>query len=339
MLATACSNDEVVKVADNGAAISFSSFVNNSTRATDNTYANLANLQVWGVTSRGNEIAATEIFNGEIATKGSAEAGTGIWTYSPLRYWIAGNAYSFAAIAPANATGVKVDQDLTGEWSEAGLKVTFDNEAAKAGVDILYATAGVDEASANNAAVGLNLKHMLSRVRFQFENAFPGDETIVIKNLKINNATAKADITKAEATGTWSNPTGSFVVPFEIPENDTNKAGKMVTSDHMYLIPLTEATEYNISFTVELYNGTDLLATYEHKGKVVEGTENSENPQYAGISLGAQSFKNNCSYTFTAKIDPTTIDPENELKPIQFTATVDDWQPWENGTTKPVTLK
>ena len=332
MLATACSNDEVVKVAENGAAIGFNSFVNNSTRATDNTYANLDDLKVWGVTSRGTDVAAVEIFNGETVTKGTAQAGTGIWTYSPLRYWIADNAYSFAAVAPAAVVGneLKVAQSLDEGWTEAGLTLTFDNETAKAEKDILYAKADVAKATANNAAVGLNLKHMLSRVRFQFINEFTTGEKIRIKDVKILNATSKADITKAEATGTWSNPVGTFSIPFGVAEED----GMKVTTAHMYLIPLTEATAYNISFTVELLSSNeDVLATYEHKGTLVEGTED----QYTGVSLGKVAYKNNCSYTFKASINPSNVNPDEELHPIQFTATVGDWEEWD-GTTPSVTL-
>ncbi len=50
MLATACSNDEVVNVAPQTGAIGFNSFVNKSTRATvkdDYTLDNLKDLKVW----------------------------------------------------------------------------------------------------------------------------------------------------------------------------------------------------------------------------------------------------------------------------------------------------
>ena len=329
MLVTACSNDEVVKVAENSAAIGFSSFVNKSTRATDATdftYENLNDLKVWGVTSRGEEIAASEIFGGELVSKGSAAVGSP-WTYSPLRYWIAGNDYSFAAIAPADADtkGVTVSQSLAEGWSEAGLTIAFDNKKAEAALDLLYATNSVTNAAADNSAVELDLKHMLSRVKFQFINNFPGAETIEIENLKILNAPATAEIEKAAATGTWSNATGTFEVPFAVAETN----GKTVTTEHMYLIPLTDAVNYKISFTVKLKNGENVLAEYVHNGGV-------DGETVKGIELGELNYKNNCSYIFKATIDATNIDPDNELKPIEFTPSVSNWEDW--GTENDIVL-
>lgn len=53
MLFASCSNDETVEVAKNQNGIQFKSFVNNSTRATDLTTANLTDFQVWGYYEEG----------------------------------------------------------------------------------------------------------------------------------------------------------------------------------------------------------------------------------------------------------------------------------------------
>lgn len=320
MLATACSNDEVVKVAENGAAIGFSSFVNNSTRADASTYDNINDLKVWGVTSRGTEVAATEIFGGQLVEKNGAASGSGVWTYTPLRYWIAGNDYSFAAVAPATIDELTVDQSLADGWTEAGLTLTFDNKAAKAEKDILYAAAGVESAAANNAAVNLNLKHMLSRVKFQFENGLGNDMTIAISGLQINNAVAKATITKAAATDKW---TAAGTETFEVPFTAYAESNKNVNTEFMYLIPTTTDINYNITFTVSLKQGDNVIATYKHEN----------------VALGSLGYTKNYSYNFKTKIDNTNIDPTQELKPIEFTATVDAWQDVKDETNKDYNLK
>lgn len=317
MLATACSNDEVVQVAEQSAVIGFSSFVNNSTRAEDITYNTLEDLRVWGVTSRGTEVEATEIFDGQLVTKGSAVAGTDYWTYNPARYWIVGNAYSFAALAPADATGiVKVEQDLSEEKiTEAGLTITFSNKTANGETDLLYAkNDDVTAAVASQAAVSIDLKHMLSRVKFQFTNGFEAGETIVIEDLTINNSCAVAHISKASATGTWTaeeNPedfalnfggASQNVVEEEVDGKVVETYEKTATTGHKYIIPLTAAKNYNISFTIKLMKGENMIAKYTHQN----------------VPLGDINYKNNYSYIFKTTIDPSTIDPENPESKIEF---------------------
>lgn len=333
MLAASCSNDEVVNVAPQSGAIGFSSFVNNSTRGNDYTYDTLDDLLVWGVTSRGATtdekwtVEPNELFEAREVTK-NGEPGVGIWSYNNPVYWVIGNAFSFAAIAPAEATskGVSVAQTFpttpATAVEEAGLVITFDNSIAEADLDLLYAKNDeVTSAAANQGAVALNLKHMLSRVRFQFENGLSNGETIKIEDLKIVNATSKATITKAEAKGTWTvaDDAAEFEVLFT-----TNTDG--VSTDHKYLIPLEGKATYNITFTVLRMKGDKMIGRYEHKGELIEGTDN----KYAGVALGEIEYKNNCSYTFKTKIDNTNIDEKNDPKKIEFTVTVDGW---DNDTT------
>lgn len=312
MLATACTNDEVVNVAPQSGAIGFSSFVDNATRADVNTINSIKQFNVWGVTANGPaSVAPSELFDG-LNVDRAGDAPNYTWSYSPLRFWIAGNDYSFAAVAPYNATGLSHVQ--TASLDEAGLTFTFNNKTAGAAVDLLYASDDVTGASATQAAVNLNFKHMLSKVKFQFENKLKSG-TIKVVGLTINNATEEATITKAAATGLWTAVEGKD--PLVVGFNCNAELNKNVNSDPMFLIPVTGGSEYDVTFTIELYaNGTDKSAEYKHN-----------------VKLSQLEYKNNYSYNFKAVIDETTIDPENpELKPIEFKAEVTDYIDAAEGT-------
>ena len=90
MLAS-CSNDETVEMAQQKAIGFSNAFVNNGTRSVEDpsfTKDNLQNFAVYGFTQAG------QIFDGTTVSASD-------WTYTPLQYWVAGNTYTFGAIAPA----------------------------------------------------------------------------------------------------------------------------------------------------------------------------------------------------------------------------------------------
>lgn len=333
MLMTACSNDEVVEKAQNK-AIGFDAFVNNSTRATDISTANnnFTSFDVWGVTTDPTNASTglTSVFVQQPVTNTD-----GAWSYSPLRYWVVGNAYRFSAIAPSNATGVTVEQDYTNTTiseSQGGLTITFNNEAAKANVDLCYAFNKVASATAAQAPVPMNFSHMLSRVKFTFKNTFAAQNSVIlVKNVQITDATAAATINKLNGEETWSTPQGTFEIGFATVKNssmientnyipgigdDTEAA--YVSTAHQYLIPLTAATEYTVTFDVTLYNYNELAN---------EGTGAYEKVRSYShvIPLPSIAYQNNFSYNFVAEINEETIDPNNVLRPIQFAPVMGEW--------------
>ena len=98
MLAS-CSLDETLETAQDTRVIGFSNaFVDNATRSVADpsfTVGTLGNFAVYGFTKNG------QIFDG--VTVSSNDNGS-TWTYSPLQYWVEGNQYAFAAIAPASVS-------------------------------------------------------------------------------------------------------------------------------------------------------------------------------------------------------------------------------------------
>lgn len=303
---TACNNDETVEVAK-GNAIGFNSFVNKSTRgaADDVTLKNLGSFELYGW--RGNDV----LFNKQVVNV--AEDGTS--TYSPEKYWEAGKTYNFEAIAPkAGEKGVEFVAAKTGGT------ITFTNNAT---TDLLYVkaeekTMGAEIAAAP-AAVELNFAHQLARVKFTFKNTFPNTAAakLTIKDVKITNAYKKGSITPAALDAKWTvNATDKdLVVAFA---NNPNPAVKAPTglvagtgsgeTDHMYLIPTAENTEYTVTFTVTL-DQDGVTTDYHHT-----------------IGFNTEQ-KQGLSYNYIAEINQNNInpDPNVQLFPIVFKTTVSDW--------------
>ena len=316
----ACTSEQTI-VAPQNEAIGFETFVDNSTRAEDITTNNIADFGVYGTVTKGGNSAL--IFNN---TKVAGTKASG-YTYSPKQYWIAAAEYDFLAFAPfANA---KWTYTPDGQEAQNGT-FSFDNYAAEADQDVVYAyqtKTTADKLTAKPEAVKFTFKHILSKVAFSFTNTFTdGNTTLKVYNVQINN-TAKTG-TMAIANGVdaaWEvdaadDVTKHLVVPF----GDQATAAKVLANGaelklaHHYVIPAER--EYNITFSVDLYQAGVYLATYNHE---IKSTIN---------------FAKNGNYVLSVKLAPESIDPKNELYPIEFTVNeVEDWR--DNGSvalTKPV---
>ena len=297
---TACNSDETVEVAK-GKAINFASFVDKSTRgaADDVTIANLKSIEVYGW--RGD----AQIFNKQQVTV--AENGEG--TYSPLQYWEANYAYAFEAIAPkAGEKGVQF------EAAKAGGKITFENNAT---TDLLYAntTATMPEKiTAAPEKVNFTFKHQLARVKFTFKNTFPANAAakISVKDVKITNAYKNGTTTPAGTDANWSATNPILSVSFANMANggptDLVANTGVGATDHMYLIPTGKQESYNVTFTVTL-NQNGATTDYNHS-----------------VTIKTTQLKSN-SYNYVAEINEKNInpDPDSQLYPIEFKATVDPW--------------
>lgn len=311
MLAS-CSKNETVDVPQ-GKAIGFSNtFVDNATRSVVDpsfTVGTLGNFAVYGFTQNG------QIFDGE--TVSSADNGS-TWTYDPIQYWVEGNQYTFAAIAPASVsvsgatrTGTSVDD------YKVGMTVSFTNDGK---TDLLYANGGAFNADetfmANPDPVSLTFKHQLSKVKFSFKNNVSGAYNIKVTDVKITDAKRSGTLTVSTAAeNAWSNVGGT---PLELSfgaagTTDANTAEAITfgteveTYNEQLMIPTASTESYNVTFTVELLNGTVSMGTYHHTA-TIEGVE---------LELGY-------CYDFAAELNAENIvvdpdDPDAQLEPITFT--------------------
>lgn len=290
---TACNSDETVEMAK-GNAIGFKTFVNNSTRAAnDATTDNLAGFKVWGLMNKGNNTGTP--FVAKEVTKAN-----GAWSYAPPVYWEKGYAYSFVALAPNDAYTFTAPTAIN-NWGS----LTFENGNGE--TDLIYAAAKKETVEGNGcpAPVDLTFNHMLSRVRFQFENGMEDGSKLTVSNVKINDAYTSGTATLAEqlANLSWApGQTGALVFGDAAAMEQQNAKAETA---HKYMIPATK--KYNLTFTVtRVHHGvTDV---YNHT-----------------VTLPETTMTQGLSYQFVAKFTAENINPDEVLCPIQFTATVNPW--------------
>lgn len=312
MLAS-CSLDETLETARDTRVIGFSNaFVDNATRSVVDpsfTVGTLGNFAVYGFTQNG------QIFDG--VTVSSADNGS-TWTYNPIQYWVEGNQYAFAAIAPASVS--VSGETLTGS-SVADYKVvmtvSFTNDGK---TDLLYANGGAFNADetfmASPQPVGLTFKHQLSKVKFSFKNNVSGAYNIKVTDVKITDAKSSGTLTVSTAAdNAWSNVGGdplelSFGAAGITSETTADAIGfgtEVETYNEQLMIPTASTESYNVTFTVELLNGTVSMGTYNHTATI------------SGVEL-----KLGYCYDFAAELNAGNIvvdpdDPDAQLKPIEFT--------------------
>lgn len=317
---TGCSNDEVMDTQD-PTGISFEGFVNKSTRANDLTMTTLKDFAVYGLVfnpTTGTSMAT--LFDGTtVALDGTA------WTYSPLRYWVAGNDYLFSAFAPT-ATGTTstwtftptTTEDPTFAYTGMG-SLEFDNAVANANQDLIYAFTKVKEATSTQAPVAFTFNHLLSRVMFTFENAFSSTGSYIeISDVTVTDVNSKGTIDLEAATPAWTiTPGSTFTRTYQLVTNngvEFNNQGSAATTWY-YFIPADQ--KYTLTFTVKLYTGSE-------NGDVLVGTFDKT------CTLPAVAMQPGYSYNFTAAINEDNIS-SSPLNPIVFTVSgIENWEDWSN---------
>ena len=308
----ACNKAEVVESAPVAKIAFDNAFVDNATKAaTDITLSNLTDFGVYGTVAKNSNSAL--IFNNTQVTNNS-----GVYTYSPVQYWIEGAEYTFSAYAPY--TNKQWAFTPTNASAHNGT-LSFDNAAAEGEQDLLFASATrtTDPTlNATPAAVSFTFSHLLSKIVFKYTNSFTDNNiTLNVYDVKINNAAAEGTISVAggATTGVWT-ATGDYARSFGDATADPADAfanGVSITTEHFYLIPVERA--YNITFKVDLYQAGVLLDTYEHS---VTSTINIEKGK---------------SYSFNATLTPSNVNPTTQLYPIVFNVNaVGAWDPATEGT-------
>lgn len=306
-----CSKEQTVNV-DKGFKIGFdNAFVDNATRAAEDiTKDNITNFAVYGsVTNSQNQQGI--IFTNEEVRKGSEG-----FTYSPEQYWIPGSSYKFLAIAPFDAAWTYA---TTATNAVENGTITFDNAAALASQDLLFAAASKTTTNpiTDPGKVAFTFNHMLSRVAFTFTNSFVENSNITLKvhNVAINNTAANGTLpVAASATGTWTNA-GDYAINFgaqtldAAPELDEN--GGANTTEHFYLIPAKRT--YNITFQVTMFQAGVQGQTFTHTiDKEID-------------------FAKGGNYSLNIALEAETVNPDAQLYPIEFT--VEDVTEWTDPAT------
>lgn len=308
-----CSSDDTVETSKQNAITFSNAFVDKSTRSNYNpstTTASIDNFAVFGFTQKG------QIFDGTPVTKTD-----GTWSYAPTQYWVAGNTYTFGAIAPASEAQHVSGEEVEG--TKVKMNLAFTNINGE--IDLLHAapeqvSIAADTKNYDNT-VQLTFNHQLSKVKFTFVNDVESGYNIKVSDIKINNAVEKAQLTiNANEDNTWSGREGTLALNFgnAVSDNNTTNTdaspiaytGEAESFYERLLIPTEAAQVYSIEFNVELLQGTVSLGTFKHT-VVLENVP---------LQLGY-------SYDFKATLTAQNIvEPDNPLNPIKFNVeSVKDW--------------
>lgn len=316
-LLASCSQDETVDMPQNSAAIQFKTFVNKSTKGANDDITNdkFTAFQVWGLKSTDGQ--PVKPFEGTLVSK---DAQNNTWSYETPVYWEAGCNYSFVAIAPTTAIGTSAiftQPTAVGQYGS----ITFENGDGT--TDLIYdgdgtwATTAVTEGTCPNA-INFTFNRLLSRVKFAFTNGMDDGSTINVTNVQITNANTKGIATLSENTATWTlaedNNTAALEFGNVLDAEQEYEANETKATDHKYMIPEAGADAYTVTFTVSRTTPTGEQYTYNHEVEL---------PTTVEMETGN-------SYQFIATLDAETIDPENPLCKIEFTATVSGWGDWNN---------
>ncbi len=359
MVLGACTNDEVIDVKQTG-SIDLRPLIENSTRATATTVANLGSFKV-------DVLKGTETY-GAMTVTGS-DNGTK-WTTSPLTYWPsdASQQLDFYAYAPTTTTGVTIDN--------TGKKITsYTPSTTVADQKDLVIAYNTGTKTANEASgVPLLFKHALSQieVRAKCANANMKVEIIGVKVVSVAKdgtftfptATTESGQGKELARTLWApgsekiaymvknsapvelNATAQSLMPSTsgtfmlIPQaitpwnkqNNATTAGSYisvlcrisnVSGDNETLIFPTTAGKYG--FSAVAIGTTDNDKTWEPGKKYIYTLE------FFGTDSGGGRFDPDPTVPDGGggDTDVDTTDPKDGgkeiLKPITFTVDVEDW--------------
>lgn len=328
----ACSNEETVRQSAREAIGFDNAFVENSTRSVND--PSWSNTKLFGDFAVYGYVENASLFDN---VKVSGSALNGDWTYANTQYWIAGAKYNFAAVAPyANGVAGVFSVAADADNNYVGTTVLpFTNTGAN---DVLYAqNPQVVGATNNNAKVAFTFRHILSKVKFSFENGYNASTaTIKVYDVKIENAYKTATATLGVNSTAWAGQNDdTLVLEFgnasdaEATTDAKESAevayayGKTYESlNERFLIPGTapEVTykdknnadvtvnAYKVTFKVDLLVNNTPVKTYNHTA-------------YANFVPEAGN-----AYDIKTVINAENIDPENKQEPIEFTVTaINEW--------------
>lgn len=298
MAFTACTSEEVVDVGIQKNPIGFENAVMKQSRADDAPVSGDLNndtfdkFLVYGYyTMKDQANNPVQVFSGEPVTKvGNA------WTYNNTRFWVPDARYCFFAyscgdIALNNIYGT-VGLSLNVGESDRQMTISSFRCDSKHNHDLIVAQkrnmVGLAITSENptpNDNVSLKFSHVLTKVDATFISEFDDEYDVVIKNVQIENFRNIGAFKTDGEMGTWSaeresNVTdhSTIILPFANGEGVANKAGadrqeRRAQTGSVYMIPYKyEHNDVQITFSIDLYKGTDHTPANLVMGRNMKGT-------------------------------------------------------------------
>lgn len=301
---TACVQNEELVVAGGKVAIAFeNAYVYNATKA-DNVTTTTGSITGFDVWAYMDEVGGTVLTDEDVTKNG------GTWGYTNIQYWMPKHTYYFAALSPMNSANVTETLAADPE-AQLGLgTVAFTNVDGTE--DLLYAKTKVVTpeqsvlSTTGMAPVQLQFQHLLSKVRFTFKNGFSTDNMkVTVSNVEMSAPkSATIDLAVADYAEGWVLGTEKFNLQFGSVEELAAQASAGTAEDRL-TIPAAATEEYTVTFDVVVKSGSVIAYEVENMTATIKGYQ---------IKMG-------CAYNFIAEITPENL----ELKPIEFTAQVDEW--------------
>lgn len=310
-----CTQDSVIDSAKNAIAFD-NTFIDNAVRSYSDPSFTEAKQNLNDFTVYGFVEGATLFDKVQVSKTITNNELKSAWKYQGTQYWVAGADYNFAALAPyandcASTAAVVAENAITTTLT------TFTNDGV---TDLLYDEAApVMGKAEGNDKVAFSFRHILSKVKFSFGNAYnASNATITVSNIKITDAYKTANATLTDNATTWTAQAGSLELAFghaiaaDATENTAAAYafGTTLESYNELLLIPSASREYTVTFDVNLFvNGTQVNdKPYAHTAKVTFAPEAGK------------------CYDILAVIKPENIDPDHEQEPIEFTvSTLPGW--------------
>lgn len=313
-----CTNEEVVDMPQSR-AIQFGTFVNHSTRSyvTETTDQTLDKFFVFG---NYGEDTWTPVYT-DVEVKGGTvgEQGT-VWTPTQTAYWINGEKYRFGAYSD----GGNQNDNVSFEASKQQL--VFSNYTVDNTKDLIVALpADVDAKASDNTSVNLSFYHMLSQVKFTFENKDSHDYTMEISDIKVN----AVKTTKGTAT---YNPTGNGAPTIDWETESATAVEYDFGTLKDIAADFDETTHTTTCFVIPQDNQNlevTFTATFsDNSGKTIASNEFIGKLAYSGTTEGTKQneWTPGFKYNYTVEINGCTVQPDLGKQVIEFkVVNVDEW--------------
>lgn len=232
--------------------------------ATGTATPEISSFHVWASRTFGQTGSPTTdntIFSGEEVTYNS-----GVWQYSPVRYWQTGS-YQFVAVSQMTDTKTS----YTGSLTNSSLNLSFTSpgwnlSTTPADLIVASATASGQTQRNNNTEVAFSFNHQLAMVKFTAKNTDPRDATISIKSISIKgNKTTASGMTyfaSSTPTTTWtfSDVTPIQQLQMQFDEGKTAitlaKDSKTTLTSELMVFPQGCTLEIEILYDVVANGGT-----------------------------------------------------------------------------------
>ena len=313
-----CAKEETI-VADQGAPIGFSTFVENATRVDySNSETPLEEFNIYGtVSGTVNGGGTVNIFDGdqvtgEVGYQDADPTKPNIWTCTETQYWIPGADYAFAAVVDATIGADDVD-----DYGMPTELHTIADPAITGNMhllDMLYdekTVAGTNVTANYDTPVNFTFQHLLSKVHFTVTSTAQGDYYHKVREIKVYNF---ASGTYTLSTSSWAGETSTPVSFAGIDKVSSANTDGVANADKL-LVPT--ANSFMVEFIVDLYKGTTLLGTTTYKDGDADTTNNAIEVTTDLVKGNAYNFTINCSVgnpiTFTVTNDPQWTTDNNDV--------------------------